>query len=72
LMPLPLGLGLNITFWLDSERISVPAVVRTCDGGVGMGIEFTGLDVATQDRLQRELDRLEEQAHSSKNSQGAG
>ena len=37
LMPLPQGLGLNITLWLDAERISVPAVVRTCDGGVGMG-----------------------------------
>jgi PilZ domain len=71
LMPLPQGLNLNVTFWLDSERITVPAVVRTCDGGVGMGIEFTGLDSGTQDRLQKELDRLDEEANSSKTAHGA-
>src|SRR6478672_99685 len=36
MLPLPVGKDLNITFWLDSERISTPAVVRSSDGGVGM------------------------------------
>jgi hypothetical protein len=71
LMPLPRGMELNVSFWLDSERITVPAVVRTCDGGVGMGIEFTGLDAATQDRLQKQLDKMEEESNSSQNAQGA-
>jgi hypothetical protein len=71
LMPLPRGTDLNITFWLDSERITVPAVVRTCDGGVGMGIEFTGLDAATQDRLQKQLDKMDEESESSKNAKAA-
>jgi hypothetical protein len=71
MMPLPRGMELNLTFWLDSERITVPALVRTCDGGVGMGIEFTGLDATTQDRLQKELDKMDEQYNSSQNAQGA-
>ena len=44
MLPFPVGKVLTITFWLGSEQISTPATVRTCDGGVGMGIEFTGLD----------------------------
>lgn len=42
LLPFPRNARLSVTFWLDSEKITSPAVVRTCDGGVGMGIEFTG------------------------------
>ncbi len=58
LLPLPIGKILTITFWLGSEKIVTPAIVRTCDGGVGMGIEFTGLDVATQNRLQKHVDTM--------------
>jgi len=52
-MPLPINKILGITFWMNSEAVHTAAIVRTCDGGVGMGIEFTGLDEATQNQLQR-------------------
>jgi hypothetical protein len=58
LFPLPVKKILNITFWLNSTQIHTSAVVRTSDGGVGMGIEFTGLDEATQKQLQRQLESL--------------
>jgi hypothetical protein len=47
-----------ITFWLNSERVHTTAIVRTCDSGVGMGIEFTGLDQATQKRLQQQVEAV--------------
>jgi len=71
LLPLPKGKVLNITFWLDSERVDTSAIVRACDGGVGMGIEFTGLDEKTQERLQQQVDTMAAEAESSKNVQGA-
>lgn len=52
-MPLPVNKHLDITFWLNSEPVRTTAIVRTCDGGVGMGIEFTGLDEGTQKKLQQ-------------------
>ncbi len=55
-MPLPVNHILEITFWLNSEPVRTSAIVRTCDGGVGMGIEFTGLDEATQQRLQQQVE----------------
>lgn len=72
LMPLPVGKVLNITFWLDSQRISTPAVIRSCDGGVGMGIDFTGLDEQTQKRLQEQIETMAAESETSKNTQGAG
>jgi hypothetical protein len=71
LLPLPKGKVLNITFWLDSERVDTSAIVRACDGGVGMGIEFTGLDEKTQERLQQQVDTMAAEAEPSKNVQGA-
>jgi hypothetical protein len=71
LIPLPKGNVLDITFWLDSERIDTAAIVRACDGGVGMGIEFTSLDEKTQERLQQQVDTMAAEAESSKNVQGA-
>jgi len=65
MMPLPIGKIVTITFWLGSEQISTPATVRTCDGGVGMGIEFTGLDQATQGRLQQRADAMAADPESS-------
>jgi hypothetical protein len=59
LLPLPLGTELSISFWIESERIDTMAIVRACDGGVGMGIDFTGLDVQSQERLQRYLEKLD-------------
>jgi hypothetical protein len=72
MLPLPLGKLLNITFWLDSERISTPAVIRSSDGGVGMGIEFTGLDEKIRDRLQQQIETMAAESDTSGNTQDAG
>lgn len=56
--PLPITTILRVDFWLDQERISTSAVVRTRDPGVGMGIEFTGLPEDTKKRVQTYLDKL--------------
>jgi len=61
MMPLPLGTVLRVDLWLDSEHISVTAVVRTSDPGVGNGIEFTGMPQETKDRLQLYLDTVDPQ-----------
>jgi len=71
MIPLPVGTVLTVTFWLGSEQVATPAVVRTCDGGVGMGIEFTGLDLATQQRLQRQAEAMAADSQPSENVQGA-
>lgn len=70
-LPLPLGTQLSITFWLDSDKIVTPAVVRTSDGGVGMGIEFTGLDEKTQIRLQEKLDEMSQASNAASDAQSA-
>jgi PilZ domain-containing protein len=72
LLPLPVGKILSITFWLDSERVSTPGVIRSCDGGVGMGIEFTGLDEPTQNRLQQQIETMAAESETSENTQNAG
>jgi len=72
MLPLPVGTALSIAFWLDKERITTPAVVRTCDGGVGMGIEFTGLKPETQEALQRLVEEMKQEASSTgKSAQSA-
>jgi hypothetical protein len=58
MLPLPVGTISMITFWLNSERVHTTAIVRTCDSGVGMGIEFTGLDQVTQTRLQQHVETI--------------
>jgi len=68
-LPLAIGTSLIITFWLDTEKIVTPAVVRTSDGGVGMGIEFIGLNKETQDRLQHQLEAMDGGSDSKKNAQ---
>jgi hypothetical protein len=68
-LPLALGTALVVSFWLEAEKISTPAIVRTSDGGVGMGIEFTGLDEPTQLRLQRHLETTDEGSDSQQNAQ---
>jgi hypothetical protein len=69
MLPLPVGRLLNIALWLDGERVDLSAVVRSCDGGVGMGIEFTGLDEKTKQRLQQKIETM---AAESGNTHGAG
>jgi hypothetical protein len=71
MLPLPVGKILNLTFWLDSEPIHTSAVIRSCDGGVGMGIEFTGLDQNTQERLQRQIEAMAAESQTPENAQGA-
>ncbi len=59
MMPLPLGTVLRVDFWLDSEHINISAVVRTCDPGVGNGIEFTGMTSGIKERMQAYLDSID-------------
>jgi hypothetical protein len=54
--PCPAGSKLEITFWIDSEVVNCSALVRTCDIGFGMGIEFVGLAGPVKKRLQDWLD----------------
>ena len=61
MLPLPLGTVLRVDFWLDSEHIKITAVVRTCDPGVGNGIEFTGMPPETKERMQAYLDAIDPQ-----------
>jgi PilZ domain len=61
IMPLPLGTVLRVEFFLDSERVTITAVVRTCDPGVGNGIEFTGMPPESKQRMQAYLDSIDPQ-----------
>jgi PilZ domain len=72
MLPLPVGKLLSITFWLDTERVRTPAVVRSCDGGVGMGIEFTRLDDKTRERLQEQIEAMAAQSETSQKTPGEG
>jgi len=56
-MPLPISTVLRVDIWIDQERISASATVRTRDPGVGMGIEFTGLPDDSKNRFQAHLDK---------------
>jgi hypothetical protein len=57
--PLPVSTSLRLAFWIDQERVSTSAIVRTRDPGVGMGIEFTTLTEDCRKRLQNHLDKLD-------------
>jgi hypothetical protein len=58
-MPLPVGTVLRVDFWIDQERVSATATVRTRDPGVGMGVELTGATEDTKQRFQAYLDTLD-------------
>ena len=58
-MPLPIATALRVDLWIDEERLSPSAIVRTRDPGVGMGIEFTGLPEETKKRFQAHLDKMD-------------
>jgi PilZ domain len=58
MLPLAVGKIVSITFWLNSERVRTMAIVRTCDRGIGMGIEFTGLDKENQKSLQQQVEAI--------------
>lgn len=58
-MPLAVTTVLKVDFWIDQERVTSSATVRTRDPGVGMGVEFTGLPEDTKKRFQAHLDKLD-------------
>jgi len=70
IMPLPLGTVLRVDFWLDAEHIHITAVVRTCDPGVGNGIEFTGMPAEMKERMQAYLDSIDPPRGVSGSKQG--
>ena len=59
ILPLAVGTTLRVEFWIEEEKISTSAMVRTSDPGVGNGIEFTGLPLETKQRLQAHLDKVD-------------
>src|SRR5271165_1479771 len=61
IMPLPVGTVLRVDFHLDAEHVNITAVVRTCDPGVGNGIEFTGMPPDGKERMQAYLDGIDPQ-----------
>ncbi len=58
-MPLPIATSLKVELWIGEEHVQTSAIVRTCDPGVGMGIEFTGLTEDTKRRFQAHLDQVD-------------
>ena len=58
-MPLAISTELKVDFWMDQERMSTTATVRTRDPGVGMGIEFSGVPDDSKKRFQAHLDKLD-------------
>ena len=58
MLPYPPGTNLKAQLLMGSERLTTSAVVRTCDQGLGMGIEFMTLTTEQQDEFQRYLHRL--------------
>jgi PilZ domain len=56
LSPFSIGSELVITFWIDSQKIITKGLVRASDPGVGMGIEFTALEMHHQEKLQQYLE----------------
>jgi hypothetical protein len=59
ILPLAVGTTLRVEFWIDEDKISTSAVVRTSDPGVGNGVEFTGMTPETKQRLQNHLDKVD-------------
>jgi hypothetical protein len=55
----------RVDFWLDSEHVKVTAMVRTCDPGVGNGIEFTGMPASIKQRMQAYLDVIDPQMRAA-------
>lgn len=58
-MPFAVSTSLRVEFWIDQERVSATATVRTRDPGVGMGIEFTGLREDLKQAFQAHLEKLD-------------
>ena len=65
LVPLPIGSEIMVTFWVDSEKFTTKGIIRASDPGVGMGIEFTELQMHIQQKLQQYLDTIDKGFASS-------
>ena len=65
--PLPVGTQLNFVVHFGERKVESTAIVRACDGGVGMGIEFVGLNLDTQTEMQN---CIENQARAAKEVPG--
>lgn len=52
---IPVGTKLKIGLWLDSERVTATAIVRTSDPGFGIGIEFVDMNNEEEYRLREFL-----------------
>ena len=61
ILPLPVGTTLRVDFYLENQHIKISAVIRTCDPGVGNGIEFTGMPLEGKQQLQAYLDSIDPQ-----------
>src|SRR5579864_1493743 len=59
LVPLMIGTEVVVTFWIDSHKFITKGVVRASDPGVGMGIEFTVLEMEIQHQLQEYLEKID-------------
>jgi PilZ domain-containing protein len=59
IMPMAVGTALKADFWIEEEHVNSSAIVRTCDPGVGMGIEFLTLNPDLQDRFQALLEKMD-------------
>jgi PilZ domain-containing protein len=59
LVPLMIGTEVVVTFWIDSQKFTTNGIVRASDPGVGMGIEFTALEMQIQNRLQEYLEKID-------------
>lgn len=59
LVPLMIGTEVVVTFWIDSHKFTTKGVVRASDPGVGMGIEFTALEMEIQHQLQEYLEKID-------------
>jgi hypothetical protein len=59
IMPMAVGTSLKVDFWTEQEHVNSSAIVRTCDPGVGMGIEFLTLTPDLQERFQSLLEKLD-------------
>jgi|SRR4051794_22952959 c-di-GMP-binding flagellar brake protein YcgR len=59
MFPLPIGTEVEFRFWIEETRVGCRAVIRTCDPGVGNGIQFSDLDELSRERLQAYLASLQ-------------
>ena len=71
LLPLATGTEVIITFWIDSVKMRTSGIVRASDPGVGMGIEFTALEMQIQQRLQEYLEKIDKGFAAAAAGQGS-